>query len=231
MYKFKLETSAEPKVVGIKDGLDQIRLSNENLNDAKFKKFLYNFDDSTQELKEKDILSYNSEIKFELRRQAKLTDCLNFSPFLHIVGIYSERFIELLTNFKLHEKIAIKEVFIFREGSKINQRYFLIQQPIVNEYIDWEQTYFYKPLERYINKNELCIKFSNNEKYLENLTSINICSINFKDNKTPTYDFISCLSYDFISDNLAKAIKKANFSNVVLKDLSQIPCSEIILHD
>lgn len=41
MFKYILDSSAEPKVIGVRDGGSQIRLSDKNNDDINLKRFLW----------------------------------------------------------------------------------------------------------------------------------------------------------------------------------------------
>lgn len=231
VYKFILESSAEPKVIGVKDGSYQIRLSDVNVNDSNLKRFLFNDNKPWPDLRIDNLSSYEQDLNFNLRKQAKLTDFVDYSPYIHIVGVFSERFVDLLKTFHLHESIIFKEIYIFKNDLKIGERYFIIQQPNIDTFgVDWESTLFYKPLYRMIEKNEFCYKFSSYKDYLENLVSIKISKLSLKQHQCFTYDFISVLTNHFVSDRLARAIEKENFTNIILKNIESVNCSDIILY-
>lgn len=231
MSRYILNSSAEPKVIGVRDGGSQIVLSDKNQNDPTLQKFLWP-KNGWPDLKIDNLSEYESELNFNLKKQAKTTDFLCNSPYIHIAGIFSENFVNLLQKFNLYEHIVFKEVFVFRNDEKIQERYFLIQQPYLSDNeINWNNTLFYKPIQRMLENNESCFRFKNISHYLENLTSLRISKISFNKTEIYEYDFISALTNHFVSDRLAKAIEEANFTNIVLKNLDSINCSEIILHE
>ncbi|MBU3660675.1 MAG: hypothetical protein FGM14_12425 [Flavobacteriales bacterium] len=230
MFKYILDSSAEPKVIGVRDGGSQIVLSDKNQNDSTLKKFLWP-KSGWPDLKIDNLSKYESELNFNLKKQAKITDFLSHSPYIHIIGIFSANFINLLQKFKLNEHIVFKEVFVYRNNEKIQEKYFLIQQPILNKEVDRSNTFFYKPLQRDINSNEICFKFKDESHYLGSVSSIRLSRISFNKAEIYDYDFVSSLTDDFVSDRLAKAIEEANFTNIVLKNLDSINCSEVIPHE
>lgn len=231
MFKYVLDSSAEPKVIGVRDGGSQITLSDSNQNDLNLKPYLFNDNKLWPDLKIDNLSKYKSELHFNLKKQAKVTDYLSYAPYLHIVGVYSDRFVNLLKKFNLHDNITFKEVFVFQENVKIPEKYFIIQQPNLDSEIDWKKTYYYDPFEREISNNEICFRFKDENHYLDTISLIDISKISFSDNEVDNYDFVSALSEHFVSDRLAKAIEEANFTNIVLKNLDSINCSEVILHE
>jgi hypothetical protein len=231
MFKYVLDSSAEPKVIGVRDGGSQIVLSDKNQNDPNLKSFLFNDNKPWPDLKIDNLSKYEPELHFNIKKQARVTDFLSHTPYIHIVGVFSDRFVNILKKYNLHDNITFKEVFVFQENVKIQEKYFIIQQPNLDKEINWEKTCFYDSFEREINNNEACLRFKDENHYIDTISLIDISKISFRDNEVDNYDFVSALSEHFVSDRLAEAIVEANFTNIVLKNLDSINCSEIILHE
>lgn len=230
MFKYVLSYTAEPSIMGVKDGICQIRLSDKNDKDPNLKRFLFNDNKPWPNLKVDNLLAYDSVLEFDLRKHAKLTDYIIHGPYIHIVGVFSERFINFLQKFRLHENVVIKEVFLYSDNEKIQDRYFLIQQPNLNKEIVWENTLFYNSLERDLASNKVCYKFKDESHYAD-AVCVDVSRISFDKIEVNQYDFVSALSEHFVSDRLAKAMAEENFSNIILKNIDLIECSETILHD
>ncbi len=144
-YRF-FKTSSEPKVIGIRDGISQVRLfPNDEFPWNHFswlKQFMWlEKGEKWVDLNVNHINLYEGVLEFNLEPKAKLTDVLDFSPFFYGAMIVSKRLMEILKKFNLGN-VQYRPVQINSfEGLKQNFEYYMVQIPLCDfQNIDFENT-------------------------------------------------------------------------------------------
>jgi hypothetical protein len=232
MYKYYIDYSADSKVIGIRNGGSQIWLSDKNINDPKFKKYI-DYQNIIPDLKQDNLSFYESEIVFNLKKQAKITDFLIHGPYIPFGLVFSERFVQLIKLFNLSDSISFKEITVLKDGIKTSETFYIIQQNLINErnIINWKKTLFYKPLERMLDNNKICFAFRDYGHYEENMTGLNLTKIEFLTEVYTKYDMIDAFGRLLISDRMAKKIAEQNFTNIIIKNLDAIACEDVRQHE
>jgi len=119
MKYYQVQVSAEPKVIGVSNGVYQLEINNSKLEkNEDFKEFLTFFKSSNREFWKNQFKIKDFKvpvIEGKLLKRAKLTDIMGYAeeiPFLY--DVYSEKFISTIeaSNLPNHSKfeVAIQDV-------------------------------------------------------------------------------------------------------------------------
>lgn len=215
---FFLDTSIDSKITGIKDGMSQVVFSeNFSINWHSLEQFMFlNEGQQWMDLTELNINSFESELVFQIKKGAKLTDLLDFSPFIYGAFLVSAKLKNILEKFSLEASI-FKQVFICeKDGSKLDAEYFLMQLPLTSlENLDWKNSFFYKQIQGATVgfQNYDLFTFPNASTYLENLIGFECAKVSFK--KPLDLDFVPLIMGDLVSEELKIAMQNEGITNVL----------------
>jgi hypothetical protein len=110
--------SAEPKTIGVRDGLHQVEITRSSIEDLEF------LTKNGINLKNKR----NPIIKGTLRKNAIITDIMLFSHWIQdIKYIVSEKFVECLKVFEESKKYHLFKI----EIEEVNENFYLLQVPMI----------------------------------------------------------------------------------------------------
>ena len=127
MKYYQISVSAEPKVIGVNNGIYQLEIDEKAIDkkDAKFINFIEWFNYKNENFWSKqDIVKLLKSpiIKGKMLKKAKITDIMGYAPEYHCLhNIYSEKYIEIV---KTHG-IGDYSIFDF-EIENVKEKYYLM---------------------------------------------------------------------------------------------------------
>ncbi len=162
---------------------------------------------------------YEGILEFNLEPKAKLTDILDFTPFIYGAMVVSKRLMEILKKYNLGN-IQYRQVQINSfEGVRQDFEYYLVQTPKFDlNNIDWNITFFYSVLQSMEKnfKDFTYYRVKDSQEYLELSILPEVAMVSFKDDNNLDYIFSSL--GEFISDELYIDLRKHKLTNIVFKD-------------
>lgn len=215
MLYHSFKTGAEPKIIGVKDGLNQVEILKEGYADKRRFEELENYFDFRTYWQQQRIPPPAFIIEYaQLRPKAKLTDFLELSPFL--MGcpfMLSERAKDVFARHYIQPSYLF-DAFIYDKTGFVSSDYSLFYFPMLGyEVIDFAKSRFYTtyPLKK-------PLVFANQEAYeayrdtqhrIPNVESLVMSAV--FDTKL---DFFQCrLGPIFMSERLKSTVKEAGLSN------------------
>lgn len=219
MKKFiPITLESEPSIIGVNNGIYQCEIKPQKFNDLDGFKNLSDFYDGYEfDSKKSRRIESNIEIEYcRLLKKAYLTNFLSFSPYLfgcHFV--VDEIVYNVLNGFNLGEFSEFIPLKLFdNKGQFINQKYYLFfQDLILNSWIDFEESSFYKG--HSVNGNKQNIRFSNPTEYKKELF-VNTEQIVLNEKFDSSIDFFASRidTSFFISEKLMAEIEKKELTGI-----------------
>lgn len=174
MKYYQIDVCAEPKIIGVTNGVHQIEIEKRKmLQDERFRDFLVFFSYHNKDFwKTQDVIKTFTipAINAKLLEKAKITDIMGYTENISFLNnVYSEKYIGILRAFNIGDhttfEVLIENVF--------EKYYMLFVETIVSEKINFEKSLIYtgyKPR----NFNIKYYKVNSHEAYIEFLKEIPI---------------------------------------------------------
>ena len=217
MLYHSFKTDPEPKISGVKDGMNQVEILPEGFADNRSFQELVDYFDFRTYWQQQRIPPPPFVIEFaQLRPKAKLTDFLELSPFL--MGcpfMLSERAKEVFVRHYIQPSYLF-DVFVYDKTGLVSNGYSLFNFPYLDyEVIDFTKSRFYTG---HIVKKPLV--FANKEAFDNyRLTQHKIPSVEslvMSEVFDAKLDFFQCrIGPMFMSERLKSAVQEAGLSNTV----------------
>lgn len=144
MKYYQIGTTAEPKVVGVKDGLYQVEINKVLLEESeRFQEFLnfFRYANSSFWKRQNEIKDLKiPSIQAKLLKKAKITDIMGYTPNITFMNdLYSERYLNIIKAFD------IGDYYLFDVDIKnvVEKYYLLFFKTILLENINYEKSVIY----------------------------------------------------------------------------------------
>lgn len=142
---FFFKTSCEPAVIGITDGTSQVLITDKELERIPWLNELMWWSGRARpiNINEFHMNLFEGEIRFQVKKKAKLTDVIRYAPPIDGAMIISNRLKQVLEKFNIG-KVHFKKVLLLdTAGEILSEDYCLIQVPFLDtNQIDWKNTFF-----------------------------------------------------------------------------------------
>jgi hypothetical protein len=140
MKYYQVDISCEPKIIGVNNGIYQIKIDKNTMQeDERFFEFLdfFSYDNKGFWQNQNTIFNFKiPEIQGKLLKKAKLTDIMGYTEGITFLNnVYSQKFIDILNDFYI-EKSSLFKVDI----ENINSNYYFM----FNRTIDFDEINFQK---------------------------------------------------------------------------------------
>ena len=218
MLYYSFETDPEPKIIGVRDGLSQVRIQPEGFANALTYEELESFwEPSTywQRLTHEPPRQFVIEFA-KLRPKAKLTDFLEFSPFfMGCPFMLSSRAKQVFADYYIQPNYLF-DVLIYDKTGLVSTDYSLFYFPMLGyEVIDFAKSRFYTG---HLRAKSLSLA---NEKEFKDYCDTqhripSVESLVMSETFDTKLDFFQCrLGPIFMSERLKSAVIEAGLSNTV----------------
>ena len=228
MLYHSFRTDAEPKIIGVRDGMNQVEILREGYNnESDFQKLESYFNFRTYWLQSHVFPPHFVIEHAKLRPRAKLTDFLEFSPFL--IGcpfMLSERAKEVFAHHYIKPSFLF-DAFVYDKTGLVSTDYSLFYFPILGyEAVDFAKSRFYTtyPLAK-------SLSFANEKEYEEyrdtqhRIPSVE--SLVMSESFDTNLDFFECrLGPIFMSERLKRAIEETGLSSAVFPSSGPLAFAE-----
>ena len=217
MNYYQAYLNPEPKIIGVNNGISQIKIGKEEIvNDDSFKEFrdFFNYDNKVFWVNQNYIFDFKIPvIKAKLLKKAKITDIMGYTPNITFLNnAYSSKFIKILKQFNLnhHKTFEIKI-------DNVSEKYFLLyHSTILLEDINYIKSTTYTGHK--ILRNIKYHSINNYEEYRTFIISNPIHSFEkiciSKEYKNLDFISIQGTSYNFYSERLIEVLTKNNISGL-----------------
>ncbi|WP_293902537.1 hypothetical protein [Sphingobacterium sp. UBA5670] len=161
MNYYQLNIVSDPEIKGVTTGLGQVELDKDNPITDKLATFFSGID---YWVRNKYVPDFEIEgCKASLYKKAKLTDFLDFSPFLYTCPfMLSEQTLDVFEKFNI-QKYYTYPVTLFNKGQQLQEKYELFCCPKLQyDIVDFEKSIFYIKKGLYERKH---INFNNDEEF------------------------------------------------------------------
>jgi hypothetical protein len=113
MKYYQIDVSCEPKIIGVNNGIYQIKIDKNIMQeDERFSEFLdfFSYDNKDFWQNQNTILNFKiPEIHGKLLKKAKLTDIMGYTESITFLNnVYSQKFIDILNIFNIEEYSLFK---------------------------------------------------------------------------------------------------------------------------
>ncbi|KFF11143.1 hypothetical protein [Flavobacterium hydatis] len=144
MKYYQIDVSAEPKIIGVNNGIHQIEIAKKSMQeDITFKEFLSFFSTQNADFWKRQNEIKNLKIpviKAKLLKKAKVTDIMGYTENISFLnGVYSEKYINILKAFNIGSYTTF-EVAI---DSVIEKYYMLFIETVCLDQINFEKSILY----------------------------------------------------------------------------------------
>ncbi|SHF25720.1 hypothetical protein SAMN03080594_103107 [Arenibacter palladensis] len=210
---------SEPSIIGVKNGIYQCEIKPKKFKSLiEYKKLSDFYDGYEFDSKKNRKINGVSEIEYcQLLKKAYLTNILSFSP--HLFGchfVIDEKTHSIFKNFNFGEYSEFIPLKLFdNKGQLVREKYYLLfQDLILNSWIDFKNSVFYKG-HSFTNDKEN-ISFNSPIDYKEELF-VNTENIVLNDNFDSSLDFFTTridTNY-FVSENLLLEMEKNGLTGII----------------
>lgn len=147
MKYYSIDVSSDPKVIGIRNGIYQIEIGEENFtSNQTYEKVIDFFLHSNYWQHESVIPNFPIELKrIKLLKRAVLTDIMGYSG--HLIGCpfaVSERIVNVFSHFRIQNNYLYPIELHTYEGKRIITPYYLFYCPFLGfDVVDYKNSIFY----------------------------------------------------------------------------------------
>ncbi|WP_293902540.1 hypothetical protein [Sphingobacterium sp. UBA5670] len=211
MNYYQLSIVSDPEIKGVTTGLGQVELDKDNPITEKLATFFSGIDYWTRN---KYIPDFEIEgCTASLYKKAKLTDFLDFSPFLFTCPfMLSERAVKVFLKFNI-QKYYTYPVTLFDKGKPLQEKYELFCCPLLQyDIVDFEKSIFYKPKGLY---EKTYLNVNDNEEYRKHSGNIRAEELVLNPNFDTSLDFFcGRIGGMYVSEGLKNAIENLGLTGV-----------------
>lgn len=221
MDYYLVRGTSDPKIIGIKDGINQARLVRNEFTDSYTYDYFQKYTDGGDEPYWTIYDSFpDRQLNLglvELRKKAKRTDFVSFYPNANANGefLFSKRAADIFRKANLPEHQFVP-VTMSQDGQIIESYEYFFCKCLGYEFVDFKASSFFKGLGHSSNKEYIKINDGNEWERLKDTEIINVDNIVLK-NVDRNLDYFSikvAVINFFISDRLKKTIEAENLTGL-----------------